>query len=68
MFESCYDNTKKVPVKYIREKKKTDNKTESNHSVSNKSIESKPFYNKFTTELLKEWALKEPIAVGYFQL
>lgn len=68
LFESCYDNTKKVPVKYIREKKKTDNKTESNHSVSNKSIESKPFYNKFTTELLKEWALKEPIAVGYFQL
>ena len=68
IFESCYDKTKKVPVKYIREKAATEITTNSIQPTHTKTTVSKPFYNKFTTELLKEWSLKEPIAVGYFQL
>ncbi len=68
LFDSCYDKTKKIPVKYIKRKKISKNRNEISASPTNPIINEKARYNKTTTDLLKEWDLQEPIAVGYFQI
>lgn len=69
IFEKCYDVSKKKPIQYIRERTILKNAVISPQRIqkqhSKEEVTQK--YNGRTIELLKEWNLEEPIAVGFFQ-
>lgn len=66
MFILWKDKERKMT--YIKEKIKTNSSDKKGYKTKRAKIDLPQKYNSYTLELLNEWVLDEPVAVGYFQI